>query len=173
VTLHLLQLDGTNYNESDSTAIGHEPIATWLLIATRREQIATRMSPVATGQELVATRVGAFCIQNAHRCTIAKQCVCIYIYMTYITSSTHITHIYHILSINVILHYIYNICSKCPSPQVHKCIKFVHTNPQVPQIHRNKFTTWSTKSKGLRWLLVQWERCERWHLSDGLSRKCG
>jgi hypothetical protein len=32
-----LQLDGTNYNESDSVAIGHEPIATRLLIATRRE----------------------------------------------------------------------------------------------------------------------------------------
>jgi hypothetical protein len=87
--------------------------------------------------------------------------------MTYITSSTHITHIYHIRCINVIQHYIYNICSKCASPQVHKCIKFVHTNPQVPQIHLKKFTTWSIKSKGLRWLLVRWERCERWHLSGG------
>jgi hypothetical protein len=79
----LLQLDGTNYNESDSVATGHEPIATGLLVATRREQVATRMSPVATGQKLIATTVGAFSIQNAPRCTIAKQCVyvCLYIYV--------------------------------------------------------------------------------------------
>jgi hypothetical protein len=44
VALHLLQLDGNNYNEYDSVALGHEPIATRLLVATRREQIATRMS---------------------------------------------------------------------------------------------------------------------------------
>jgi hypothetical protein len=38
--------------------------------------------------------------------------------------------------------------STSPSKQVHK----------VSQIQRNKFTTWSTKSKGLRWVLVRWER---------------
>jgi hypothetical protein len=39
-----LQLDRTHYNESDSVATGHEPIATRLLVATRGEQIATRLS---------------------------------------------------------------------------------------------------------------------------------
>jgi hypothetical protein len=39
-------LIATRWNyESDSVAIGHEPIATRLLVATWREQIATRMSP--------------------------------------------------------------------------------------------------------------------------------
>jgi hypothetical protein len=38
-------------------------------------------APVATRQDLVATRVGAFSIQNAPRCTIAKQYVYVYVYI--------------------------------------------------------------------------------------------
>jgi hypothetical protein len=55
------------------------------------------MSPVATGQELVATRVVALSIQNAPRCTIAKLCVyiynCIILYLGYqIILSTRTSH---------------------------------------------------------------------------------
>jgi hypothetical protein len=43
-------------------------------------------------------------------------------------------------------------------PQVHRNMS---TSPQmhkVSQIQWNKFTTWSTKPNGLRWVLVWWER---------------
>jgi hypothetical protein len=46
-------------------------------------------------------------------------------------------------------------------PQVQTHQKSIETSPQIhkmSQIQRNKFRTWSTKSKGLRWVLVRWER---------------
>jgi hypothetical protein len=46
-------------------------------------------------------------------------------------------------------------------PQAHTHHKSIKTSTQIHKvspIQRNKFRTWSTKSKGLRWVLVWWER---------------
>jgi hypothetical protein len=71
--------------------------------------------------------------------------ICIYIYMYIYMTVSHAT-----IDNTYISH-----------PQVHTHHKSIETSPQVhkvSQIQRNKFTTWSTKSKGLWWVLVRWER---------------
>jgi hypothetical protein len=73
-----LQLDGTNCNESDSAAIGHKPIATRLLIATRREQIAIRMSPSCNWTKPSCNKGG--CILYTE-CTQVHYSKTIYIYI--------------------------------------------------------------------------------------------
>jgi hypothetical protein len=75
----------------------------------------------------------------------------IYIYMTISHAAIDNTYISH-PHVNT-----HHMC-----PQVHTHHKSIETSPQihrVSQIQWNKFRTWSTKSKGLQWVLV-WR--ERW-----------